>query len=297
MKNSNEYIQYTSRQIEDPLFQQPILNKTYQKNISYPNVYYNNIDMNSQINIHTHKPQIQVNTPGKYNNINNIGINKQNNVKSYPYEDISTQNNLLKSKRNENNINYSKSLKTINISNQNKIKKNKKKISIIDKVNIKPLIQRNTTALHTGIIPNSKLPENHNVNNEIKYNNSMICTEQNVNYHEQLNNINQSSDSTVIDKSNYYENIYYTNMNMNNCINYNIKSNYNIMNQRLNYNNEYMQSLIQFGCFNVGCNFMGASRSCMNNIECYDRINGMLEYDNEKLLKQFEEDMKKINGK
>jgi len=287
MENSNKYIHYSSRKIEDPVFQQPMQNKKFQNNVSYyPYMINNNIE---QINIHTQRTQYQINSNVINNcNVPSGNVKSQNNMKCYPYEDVrNSQIGFLKSQRNEkHNINY---LKTIDILNQNKIKKNKKKALIIDKNNMIPLVQRNSTVNHSGMcnIPNYtehiNCSESSNINN--KNNNVAMYPGNNIIYHNnQQNNLNLNA----VKNNQYMQSIQNNHSMMNqNCIS----------NPQINCNNEYMQSLIQFGCFNVNCNFMGASRNGINNMDYYNKINGMLDCDNEKLIKQFDEDMKRINGK
>jgi len=331
MKDINEYI-HSSRCIEDPVFQQQMLNKTYQNNINYfPYIYNNNIE---QLNIHTQKYKIKTDN-NTCNGVNVDNDKKQHNIKCYPHENYNLQiikNQqfcLLKPQKNEKQIeNNSKSLKTIDISKQNKIKKNKKKPLIIDKNVVAPMVQYNEAFKNPGIrsIPTCldkvkysdslKIKSNcnyYNNNNFNKYSCSNVCyfkdqqyctnsslntTKFEGNYIQSIQNsnipnyiINQDYNKAIIsDLNNSYSN---TNTSTNSTTSTSTTTN----NITITNNNEYMQSLIQFGCFNANCNFMGASQQYLNNMEYYNKINGMLDYDNEELIKQFDEDMKKINSK
>jgi len=311
MKNINEYIQYSSRCIEDPVFQQSMLNKSYQNNINcYSYIYNNNIE---QFNIHTPEHNINLNNNicDDDVNMNNINNNeKQLNLKCYLQKNINShiiknqQSCLLKPQRNERHVDYSNSFKPIDIIKQNKIKKNKKKPLVIDKNAVISMVQFNKTLNNLEIRSVPSYSDNIDYSNTLNINNNNNC------YYKSKSGICSSSNTFYLKDQQYcinpllnttnFKGNYVKSMQGNNIQSYIVNPNYNnVMNHDLNNNNnsnDYMQSLIQFGCFNANCNFMGASRQYCN-MNNYNKINGMIDYDNEALIKQFDEDMKKINSK
>jgi hypothetical protein len=131
--NSKKSIHYSSRQIEDPLFQQLALHKGYQKNISYYPNNNNNIEMSSQSNINT--PNSQINDDGKYNcNITSARINKQNNTANHI--EIKSTSNFLEND-NFNNKNMLNNLMLAKQSINKKIDLNNKKVNVNNQNNIK----------------------------------------------------------------------------------------------------------------------------------------------------------------